>query len=335
MTTNSRMLATGSDGAGGLRQAAPAGSAPVVAGQNLGKRYGDRWAVRHLDLTLYSGEVFGLLGPNGAGKTTTFNLLAGLLSADEGELTVLGEPWHHPRAAARRQLGMVPQHLALYPELSARQNVHFFGRLYGLAGTALDQAAIRALDAVGLADRQHDTVAAFSGGMKRRLNIACAVLHRPQILLLDEPTVGVDPQSRNLIFQTLQQLADDGVTIVYTTHYMEEAQALCDRVAIVDGGRAVAEGTVSELLRQHGESVIQVTVDPPQAACLERALAGAGAEVTLTGGTLAIRARDVPETLALVTHHLAALAIRPTSLDLVPASLEAVFLTLTGRRLRD
>lgn len=277
---------------------------------NLRKSFGHTVAVDGLSLEIHAGEVFGLLGPNGAGKTTTINMIIGLLAPDDGTINVQG--FGRPDSpAARARIGVAPQSLALYDELSARENMMFFGGVYGISGATLRRRADELLESVGLSDRAGDRVKGFSGGMKRRLNIAVALVHDPPILLLDEPTVGVDPQSRNAILETVRTLGEGGRTIIYTTHYMEEAQRLCDRVAIMDHGRLLALGTVEQLLAQHGgESVVRI----------ERAH---GEERVHTGEPLQVITRALAEEQSVLAVHID----RP--------SIETVFLNLTGRSLRD
>jgi ABC-2 type transport system ATP-binding protein len=205
-----------------------------------------------VSLSLAKGETLGLLGPNGAGKTTTVSMLCGLSTADRGEVRVDGVKLAGDTAPGKRKIGLVPQDLALYDELSARDNLQFFGALYGLAGAELEHALMAVLKTVGLQDRARDRVKVFSGGMKRRLNLAAGLLHNPDILLLDEPTVGVDPQSRNAIFDNLEQLKAEGKALLYTTHYMEEAQRLADRIVIIDHGKVIARDTVAGLTRGGG-----------------------------------------------------------------------------------
>jgi ABC-2 type transport system ATP-binding protein len=213
--------------------------------RNLRKSFGDLLAVNDVSFSLRPGELVGLLGPNGAGKTTTVSMISGLVTPDKGEVLIGGEALRGDTDPKKRQLGLVPQDLALYEELSARANLRFFGALYNLSGKALNDAIDAALTLVGLADRHRDLVSTFSGGMKRRLNLAAGLLHDPDILLLDEPTVGVDPQSRNAIFDNLEALKARGKALLYTTHYMEEAERLADRVVIIDHGRVIAEDTVA------------------------------------------------------------------------------------------
>jgi len=277
--------------------------------EGLRKRYGAHLALDGLSLSVRRGEIFGLLGPNGAGKTTTVSLAVGLLEPDEGRVTVagLGAP---SSPAVRSRLGLAPQALALYDGLSGDENVAFFGSVYGLSGARLAERVSAAIEFVGLADRRRDRVSTYSGGMKRRLNLAVALVHDPELILLDEPTVGVDPQSRNLIFENVRHLRDAGKTVVYTTHYMEEAERLCDRVGIIDHGALLALGTVAELLAAHGGRPVLV--------------AEAGGE------EIRVEAQDPLAEL----NRLA--AGRPVAAFRVErASLEQVFLHLTGRQLRD
>jgi ABC-2 type transport system ATP-binding protein len=225
----------------------------VLHVENLSYAYGERRAVRAASFNIRKGEIFGFLGPNGAGKTTTISCISGLLANWSGELEFAGKPFHPSRRTADRQkLGVVPQELALYEDLSARENLAFFAGLNGLSGTQRTQAVERALTMSGLEVRADDRVGQYSGGMKRRLNLAIGDLHEPELLLLDEPTAGVDPQSRNHIFDALTEIRRQGRTLLYTTHYMEEAQRLCDRVAVIHDGTVVALGTATELAEQAG-----------------------------------------------------------------------------------
>jgi ABC-2 type transport system ATP-binding protein len=277
--------------------------------QHVTKSFGPTVAVDDLSLEVRSGEVFGLLGPNGAGKTTTVTMSVGLLSPDTGEVRI--GTWGSPaRPSVRRRVGVAPQSLAVYDDLTGAENLAFFGRLYGLSGGLLRTAVDGALGFVGLAERRDHRVSTFSGGMKRRLNLAAAVLHDPELILLDEPTAGVDPQSRNAIFDNIHSLRDRGRTLVYTTHYMEEAERLCDRVAIIDKGRVLALDTVPNLLREHGGAPVLVA----EVAGVERRIE--------TGDALAELNRLAASTTLGAFH-----VERPT--------LEQVFLRLTGRQLRD
>jgi ABC-2 type transport system ATP-binding protein len=282
----------------------------MLALREVTKRYGARTAVDHLNLEVAAGEIFGLLGPNGAGKTTTASMCAGLLAPDEGvvELAGYGRP---ELPATRRSIGLAPQSLALYELLSGRENLEFFGTLQGLKGAERAARVNWALEFVGLADRARDRVAVYSGGMKRRLNLAASILHRPALLLLDEPTVGVDPQSRNALFDNILELRRGGTTIVYTTHYMEEVERLCDRVAIVDHGRLLALGTVRELADRHGGPATLVLESERGDERLETA-----------------------EPLGELTRRVAA-GQSFSGFRWERPSLEQVFLHLTGRSLRD
>ena len=225
---------------------------PVLRCDGLRKSFGERVAVDGVGFTIAAGETYGLLGPNGAGKTTTISMICGLLSADAGEVEVAGHRLGADPLAVKASIGYVPQEVALYEDLSARENLEFFGRLYKLRGATLREKVGHALEMVGLATRADDRVGSFSGGMKRRLNIAAGLLHQPALLVLDEPTAGVDPQSRNAILQSVADLGRHGMAILYTTHYMEEAERLCDRIGIIDEGKTVAEGTRAQLVASWG-----------------------------------------------------------------------------------
>ena len=231
---------------------------PKVTAENLKKSYGDHEAVRGISLEIAKGEVFGLLGPNGAGKTTTISMLTGLLNPTAGRVLVDGKPFTPRSNDLKMKIGFVPQELALYPTLSAYENLLFFGRIYRLSGKQLHQRVDEVLEMVGLTDRAKDQIEDYSGGMKRRINIAAGLLHQPEILFLDEPTVGVDPQSRNAIFESVEALNRQGMTILYTTHYMEEAERLCNRVAIVDHGEVIAMDTPQAMIRSLGGGLLRV-----------------------------------------------------------------------------
>jgi ABC-2 type transport system ATP-binding protein len=290
----------------------------------LTKRYGDLCAVNDVSLSVARGEAFGLLGPNGAGKTTTILMLVGALQADAGQVTIDGQV-DPTRAEVRRAVGVAPQALAIYDELTAAENLAFFGRLYGLRGAALAERVDWCLDFAGLSERRNDRSSTYSGGMQRRLNLACALVHEPSVLFCDEPTVGVDPQSRNHVFESIERLRDEGTTLIYTTHYMEEAQRLCDRVAIMDGGRILAIDTVSALIAEHGgSSLVEAELAAPPPA--DHGLPGELRDRTLRVGT------DRPfETIAELSR--ADVTIERLRVD--RPDLEKVFLELTGRSLRD
>jgi ABC-2 type transport system ATP-binding protein len=297
---------------------------------DLRKSFGSIAAVDGVSLDVRRGEVFGLLGPNGAGKSTTISMSVGLLAPDSGSVDVneQGPPTSH---RVRANIGLATQALAIYDQLTGFENLRLFGRLYGLSGIELTRHVERALDLVGLVPRAKDVASTYSGGMKRRLNLAAALIHDPPLLLLDEPTAGVDPQSRNNIVDTVRELAKQGRTIIYTTHYMEEAQRLCDRVGIIDKGRLLCVGTVDDLVRAHGgKSLVRVsrgehedaieTDDPLHA--IESAIAGGGDAPPAPTPT------PTPTAGSAQTHAITGIRIdRP--------DLESVFLSLTGRRLRD
>jgi ABC-2 type transport system ATP-binding protein len=304
--------------------------------QGLRKAYGVRVAVADVGFTLRAGEVLGLLGPNGAGKSTTVGIICGLTTPDAGSVTLAGGVSLATDAAGyKRRIGLVPQDIALYEELPARMNVELFGALYGLPAATLRRRCDEVLAMVGLADRARDRPSTFSGGMKRRLNIACALVHDPEVLLLDEPTAGVDPQSRNAIFDNLEALKAAGKALIYTTHYMEEAERLADRIVIIDHGSVVASGTQAELFATLPTAqVLQVELDgEPDDAALQRLPGGFTAQ--RVGQRLDVQVADIGRDAGAVLAALAERGIRVRGLASARATLEDVFLALTGRQLRD
>jgi ABC-2 type transport system ATP-binding protein len=316
---------------------------------DLHKSYGAAKALDGVSFAVREGELFGLLGPNGAGKTTLLSVLSCLLAPTSGQARLQARRIHPGDGWVRRRIGVVPQELALYGELTAAENLHFFGELYGLRGAALRGRVKNVLAAVALSDRANDRVATFSGGMKRRLNLGAALVHEPRLLLLDEPTVGVDPQSRNHIFEEVRRLNAAGVTVLYTSHYMEEVQTLCPRVGIMDHGRLAACGAVADLLRQlHGLVRVRVPrltpdlrdrlkelpdcfLGDPEGWRPERAAAAPDHE----GRTLELNCRDVQATLVRLAAVLNELGVELIHLETEEPNLERVFLHLTGRELRD
>lgn len=304
----------------------------------LRKSYGGIVAVDGVSLEAGAGETIGLLGPNGAGKTTTVSIIAGLLRPDSGEVLIGGRPLRGDTDPLKRNIGLVPQDIGLYPEISARENLHLFGALYGMDFNERCRAIDAALDLVGLAERAKDRVKGFSGGMMRRLNLAAAMLHDPQLLLLDEPTVGVDPQSRNAIFDNLETLKKRGKTLLYTTHYMEEAERLCDRMVIVDHGKVIADDTMQGLHRLlPGANILTIEFeDSENGPRLEDLQALPGVQsVEASNGTLRIGIRDLAADTPGILQWLAEHGHPFEHLASQRASLETVFLTLTGRSLRD
>ncbi len=303
----------------------------------LEKRYGEVEAVRGVSFAVRQGEVFGFLGPNGAGKTTTISILSCLEEPTSGSAVVAGHDVTKSPAQVKKRIGLVPQELALYPTLSARDNLLFFGSIYGLRGRDLRRRVSEALEMVGLTDRTRSTVKTFSGGMKRRLNIAAGLLHRPEVLFLDEPTVGVDPQSRNAIFEHVEQLNADGMTIIYTTHYMEEAERLCDRVAIIDEGRIVALDPPRKLIGDLAEGIIHLGVANGLAdGLLEKikSLAHVRAAERLEG-RVRVEATQTQEALIRLLELFSETDTDVTALEVLEPNLETVFLRLTGKQLRD
>ncbi len=306
---------------------------------HLQKRYGDRIAVDDVSFEVREGETIGLLGPNGAGKTTTLSMMSGLARPDGGSVSFRGRLVQQDAGDLKRRVGLVPQDLALYDELSAWANLELFGGLYGLAGRTLAARADAALTLVGLAQRRNDRVKDFSGGMKRRLNIAAALLHDPELILLDEATVGVDPQSRNAIFDNLDELKRRGKTLVYTTHYMEEAERLCDRIVIIDHGQVVANDTVRglyKLLPNSNTVEMQFDGPPPNDGLLASlaSLQGISA-VSRSDGGVKIDTQDFAMSLARALDLLAGQGLRVSSVQSGRTTLEDVFITLTGHGLRD
>jgi len=305
----------------------------VLVARGLRKAYGDRVAVHEVSLALRPGEVLGLLGPNGAGKSTTVGMICGLTAPDAGSVTLAGGvSLASDEAGYKRRIGLVPQDIALYEELPARMNLELFGALYGMPPDLLKRRADEVLAMVGLTDRAKDKPSTFSGGMKRRLNIACALIHDPEVILLDEPTAGVDPQSRNAIFDNLEMLKAAGKALIYTTHYMEEAERLADRIVIVDHGRVVASGTQAQLFALlPAAQTLQVELDGEPDDAVLQGLPG----VKRTGQRLEVSVADIARDTGAVLAALAERGIKVRGLATARATLEDVFLQLTGRALRD
>jgi ABC-2 type transport system ATP-binding protein len=314
----------------------PAGSA-VLACSGLTKRYGDRTVVDNVGFSIAPGETYGLLGPNGAGKTTTISMLCGLLRRDGGTVRVLDRDLDAEPRQVQGAIGYVPQNLAIYPDLSPVENLRVFGRLHGLRGAALAARIADVLETIGLTDRADDRAEEFSGGMKRRLNIGIGLLHEPSLLILDEPTVGVDPQSRDSILASVDQLGATGIAVLYTTHYMEEAERLCDRVGIMDHGRLVAEGTRRELVALVGEhDHVRLSLESGKEAAAERLQAMPGVvELTSSDHTLDLSLPEAHRALPSILSAANEVGARVLSVEVVEPDLEAVFMHLTGRALRN
>lgn len=309
----------------------------VVQLEGLVKRYGDAVAVDNVDIGIEAGEILGLLGPNGAGKTTSINVINGLTTFDSGTVRLFEQAPGRNDREIRRRIGVVPQEIAVFEDLTAAENVSYFARLYGVRGKHLNEAIDFALEFTGLAERRDQKPSSFSGGMKRRLNIACAIAHRPELVIMDEPTVGIDPQSRNHILESVRALNATGTTIIYTSHYMEEVEAVCTRVVVMDRGRVIASGTQNELKRLvSDDEVIDLELErmTPAAADAAQSLSGVqscsadGTHLRVTAARSQVRlGRLVEKVTEAGSEVLSAHVERPT--------LEGVFLSLTGRTLRD
>jgi len=316
----------------------------ILETKNLVKKYGDLAAVDGVDLAVHKSEILGLLGPNGAGKTTILSMITGLFKPTGGSIIVDGLDIQTDAMAVKAKLGLVPQELALYPTLSARDNLAFFGSIYGLRGKDLRERVGAVLEMVQLTGRADEAIETFSGGMKRRINIAAGLLHQPLVLLLDEPTVGVDPQSRNAIFEAVEALNRAGMTVIYTTHYMEEAQRLCDRVAIIDQGQIIALDTPAALIRGLGGGILALGLEDPEAGPglgrVQAAIDRVGElptvqSVTRDDGRYKIETHRFQEALMAVLEITNQMDVRITSMEKWEPNLESVFLHLTGKRLRE
>ncbi|WP_433511959.1 ABC transporter ATP-binding protein [Nonomuraea sp. CA-143628] len=309
----------------------------TLACTGLSKRFGDVLAVQDVGFAIAPGEAYGLLGPNGAGKTTTISMLVGLLKPGTGNVTVCGTDLAAEPLAAKAKIGYVPQEIALYPELTGRENLRFFGRLFGLPRRELAARVDEVLDLVGLSDRADGKLGTYSGGMKRRINIGAALLHRPEVLILDEPTVGVDPQSRKAILDGVERLVADGMALLYTSHYMEEVERVCDRVGIIDHGRIVAEGTRHELVAMVGSAdKIELILDGDVDGAFDKLQALEGVVEAVRTGTGSVRllaegGRYVLPAIITAVDGRATV----TAVEVIEPDLEATFLHLTGSKLRD
>ncbi|KUP32095.1 antibiotic ABC transporter ATP-binding protein [Bacillus halotolerans] len=311
----------------------------MLQAENIKKAYGKKTIVKGISFSLKKGESFGLLGPNGAGKSTTISMISGLVPLDGGEITVGGYAIGKDTNKAKQKIGIVPQEIALYPTLTAQENLVFWGKMYGLTHGEAKKRSAEVLEYVGLTERAKDKIETFSGGMKRRINIGAALMHKPELLIMDEPTVGIDPQSRNHILETVKQLNETGMTVIYTSHYMEEVEYLCDRIGIIDQGEMIAIGTKNDLCsRLGGDTIIQMTVSGADEGFLSdvRSLAYVN-DVTVSESELKIEVAAAHHE-KVVTSLLTEAAAHQTnllSLQVHEPNLERLFLNLTGRTLRD
>jgi len=309
----------------------------AISVQDLHKSFGETQAVQGVSFSVEEGEIFSLLGPNGAGKTTTISMLSCLLRPNEGDARVMGHSIRTDAMGVKSVLGVVPQEIALYEDLTARENLTFWGKMYGLRGSTLRSRVNEVLDIIGLRDRANERVGKYSGGMKRRVNIGVALLHKPKVIYMDEPTVGIDPQSRRSILDSVVALKDQGMTVLYTTHYMEEAQELSDHIGIMDHGKMIACGTNDELVKLVGQQTridLTVNIEPIKILDTWRTVEGV-ARVSVEEDRISILVEDSNQVLPKLFEAAARLSARITSVDIREPNLEAVFLHLTGRALRD
>jgi ABC-2 type transport system ATP-binding protein len=311
----------------------------ILRANNLVKKFGDITAVDDVSFEIYEGEIFSLLGPNGAGKTTTISMLSTLLAPTSGDAMINGFSIKNHNMQVRNYIGIVPQEIALYDDLTALENLYYWGRLYNLGGRALELRVAEVLEQIGLTDRAKDRIKTYSGGMKRRVNIAAGLLHKPRLLFMDEPTVGIDPQSRRMILDKVKELNQQGMAILYTTHYMEEAQELSNRVGIIDHGKLIAVGTQEELTKQVGEyDSIHILTDPmDDLSSIASKLQGFDGitRVTVDESGLNLITSDAGTNLAPIINEISRAGARIKSIEIIEPNLETVFLHLTGRALRD
>lgn len=311
----------------------------ILETQNLIKNYGDFTAVKGISFDIKEGEIFSLLGPNGAGKTTTISILSTLYTPTSGDATIGGHSITREPMAVKRVIGVVPQDLALYEDLTAKENLVFWGQMYGLGGKSLNSRVDEVLEQIGLTDKAKNRVKTYSGGMKRRVNIGVGLLHKPRLLFMDEPTVGIDPQSRRAILDTVKDLNKQGMTVLYTTHYMEEAAELSNRVGIIDHGELIALGTQDELTKQVGETETLIlhigeNEDPEALAKAVSSVEGVQ-KADVTDNVVSVITHDAKDVIAAVVSKANERGIKIRSMDIREPNLEAVFLHLTGRALRD
>ena len=308
--------------------------------QDLRKSFGSLEAVKGVSFTVEKGESYGLLGPNGAGKSTTINMITGLFAPTSGEIRVKNiDVIKYPKNA-QKWIGVVPQEIALYQAMSARENLKFWGRMYDLSGDELEKSVDQVLEIIGLTERAKDKIETFSGGMKRRVNIGAAILHRPELLIMDEPTVGIDPQSRNHILETVKRLNSEGMTIIYTSHYMEEVEYLCERVGIIDHGELIASGTLSDLretIGNHSRIILTIDKETANVEKITQALSGifSKRDIQIQDHQVMVFHKEPQLILSDFIQSVTKTGTKITSVDIVEPNLESVFLHLTGRNLRD
>lgn len=308
----------------------------MIAVENLRKTYGTHVALNGVSFSIREGEFYGLLGPNGAGKTTTISIISSILEPDSGSVMINGVSLAKNKNESKRIIGVVPQEIALYEKLSAEENLLFWGSLYGIEKSLLQKRIDETLQLMGLHDRKTEKISTYSGGMKRRINIAAALLHKPRILFMDEPTVGIDPQSRNLIFDVIEQLHKDGMTIVYTTHYMDEAERFCDRIGIIDKGEIIIQGTLEELRTFSGmKETIRIhfaSLDAEKENKIRQHISG---DYSFSDASLIYASNDVKADLPKLVIQCNELGLELLNLEIQKVNLETIFLKLTGKQLRD
>lgn len=305
--------------------------------KNLEKKYKDFTAVKKLNLSVEEGDIYGLLGPNGAGKSTTINSIIGLTKIDSGQIYIFGKNFREHETEIKRNIGVVPQDIAVFDELSAYENVAFFGKLNGLRGAELSKRVNEALEFTGLLDRKKDKPSQYSGGMKRRLNIACAIVHRPKLIIMDEPTVGIDPQSRNHILESVKKLNQLGSTIIYTSHYMEEIEEICNKITIMDHGMEIATGTneqLKELISNEDKIHLELSIVELPLINAIKSVNGVK-DCIAEGNEITVISEKNSENISGITSKIAELKSKIISIKVEKPTLEKVFLTLTGRTLRD
>ena len=303
---------------------------------SLKKTFKDFEAVKEVSFSVKKGESFGLLGPNGAGKSTTINMLTGLFPPTSGSIEIAGIDMMKESKKAQALIGIVPQEIALYHEMSARENLFFWGRMYGLSGSVLEKRVAETLEIIGLADRAKGKVDTFSGGMKRRVNIGAAILHNPELLIMDEPTVGIDPQSRTHILETVKKLNHEGMTVIYTSHYMEEVEFLCERIGIMDHGKLIALGTIPELRDTIGDRS-RMVFSVAEGFTSAESIGGLIPvdDINYSGTQLTVFHREPQSVLSRLVQKMTETGVQITGVEIIEPNLESVFLHLTGRTLRD